>query len=77
MPDYVRRMIDEHKELKTRIQKLHVFINDDGKTKSLSETEFNLLNCQVSAMETYDCILTSRLSIECDNGNCTIEDLNS
>ena len=77
MPDYVKRMIDEQKELQKKIQKLHVFLNDEEKVKDLSDAELNLLNCQVSAMETYDCILASRLCIECDKGNCTVDDLNS
>lgn len=77
MPEYVKRMVQEHKELKTKIQELHVFLNDESKIEDLSDAEFNLLNCQVSSMETYDCILTTRLSIECDKGNCTAEEVNS
>lgn len=77
MLDYVKRMIDEQKELQKKIQKLHVFLDDEEKIKDLDDVEINLLNCQVSAMETYDCILASRLCIECDKGNCTIDDLNS
>lgn len=77
MPDYVKRMIEEQKELQKKIQKLHVFLNDEEKIKDLDDVEINLLNCQVSAMETYDCILASRLCIECDKGNCTVDDLNS
>lgn len=77
MPDYVKRMIEEQKELQKKIQKLHVFLDDEEKIKDLDDVEINLLNCQVSAMETYDCILASRLCIECDKGNCTIDDLNS
>ena len=77
MPDYVKRMIDEQKELQKKIQKLRVFLNDEEKVKDLSDVELNLLNCQVCAMQTYDCILASRLCIECDKGNCTFDDLNS
>ena len=76
MPDYVKRMVKEHKDLKAKIQNLHVFLNDEEKTKVLSEPEFNLLHCQVSAMETYDCILASRLSFECSRGNCSLDDVN-
>lgn len=77
IPGYVQRMIVEHKELKEKIQKLQAFINDDEKTKALSETDYNLLNCQVSAMVTYVCVLTARLAREISNGNCTPEEVYS
>ena len=73
MPDYVKRMIAEHKELKERIQKLKKFLEGDVK---LSEQKENLMLAQYHAMETYDFILAQRLAIEADEGNCTVDDIN-
>lgn len=76
MPDYVKRMIEEHRELKTRIQKLRKFL-DDRPFEDFNDEKLGYMYAQKCAMETYDFILAQRLSIECDEGNCTIDDLNS
>lgn len=73
MPDYVKRMIAEHKELKERIQKLKKFFDGDVK---LPEQKENLMLAQYHAMETYDFILVQRLVIEADDGNCIVDDIN-
>lgn len=73
MKDYVKRMIEEHKQLKERIEKLKNFLEGDVK---LSEDKESLMLAQYHSMETYDFILASRLALECDEGNCTAVDVN-
>jgi len=76
MPDYVKRMLEEHRGLKDRIQKLNKFL-DEKRNEDFNQEKLGYMYAQKCAMETYDFILAQRLSIECDEGNCTIEDLNS
>lgn len=76
MPDYVKRMIEEHKELKSKIQKLESFLVSK-KDEDFNNEKLGFMYAQKCAMETYAFILAQRLSIECDEGNCTIDDLNS
>ena len=76
MKGYVSRMIAEHKELKDRIQKLKAKVDDVDFLASIGEKKAGLLFAQYHAMETYDFILVNRLSVECDEGNCTVEEVN-
>lgn len=73
MKDYVKRMIEEHKQLKERIEKLKKFLESDVK---VDEQKESLMLAQYHTMETYDFILASRLAIECNEGNCTVGDVN-
>lgn len=76
MKDYVERMISEHKELKDRIQKLKKAVDNFDFLVKIGEKKASLLIAQYHAMETYDFILVNRLSIEADEGNCTVDDIN-
>lgn len=76
MKDYVARMIAEHKELKGRIQKLKTKVDDVDFLAFIGEKKASLLLAQYHAMETYGFILGNRLAVECDEGNCTVEEVN-
>ena len=75
MEDYAKRMIDEHKKLNKKIRKLKKVIEDESFLEKIGNEKACLLVAQYHAMETYDFILSQRLCIELNEGNCTLEDL--
>ena len=74
MKDYLKRLIDEHKDLNEKISKLYDFLNSE-KFIELSEEEQVLLDAQYHAMQTYGFIIAERLKIHLYNGEIQIEDL--
>lgn len=76
MEEYVRRMIDEHKELSSKIRALKNFL-DTKQDEDFNDEKLAMMYAQKCAMETYSYILAQRLCLEAEEGNCTLEDLNS
>lgn len=74
MKDYLKRLVDEHKELNEKISKLYDFLNSE-KFIELSEEEQVLLDAQYHAMQTYGFVIAERLKIHLNNGEIEIEDL--
>lgn len=75
VPDYVARMIEEHKELVTRIVKLHSFIYD-GKANDVDRADFANTCIQLKAMKVYEEALRSRLinaGIDVNNGSYSVK----
>lgn len=69
MENFVRRMIDEHAELKTRISKLEKFIYSD-KSDNVNKVDFANMCIQLKAMRMYESALGARLV----NQNIVFED---
>lgn len=71
MKDFVKRMIDEHKELVARIDKLKDFVYNDGTPSKVPIIEYANLCIQLKAMRVYADTLETRLAnqgICLDNG---------
>lgn len=71
MKDYIKRMIDEHKELVVRIQKLHAYVYSNASNEDC-KVEFANKCIQLSAMKKYEEALRARLEnagvkFDCDN----------
>ena len=60
MLDFVKRMVDEHSQLVTRIQTLHEYIYSD-KSNNDNKVEFANKCIQLSAMKKYEEALRARL----------------
>lgn len=60
MEKFVKRMIDEHKQLVTRISKLHDYVYSD-KSDNDDKIEFANKCIQLSAMKKYEEALSARL----------------
>lgn len=60
MKDYIKKMIDEHKELVVRIQKLHAYVYSNASNKD-SKVEFANKCIQLAAMKKYEEALRARL----------------
>ena len=60
MLDFVKRMVDEHSQLVTRIQTLHEYIYRD-KSNNDNKVEFANKCIQLSAMKKYEEALRARL----------------
>ena len=61
MEDFVKRIVDEHKQLVVRIEKLDNFIYDED-TSNVSRADFANLCIQLSAMRQYERCLRARLA---------------
>ena len=61
MKDYIKRMLDEKRELAERINKANKYLEEHGDKNNGWPTELRLLSAQVSAMETYYTILSLRI----------------
>lgn len=57
------RIVHEQKELSERKMKLHNFINTNAEFMKLDDLNRYMLEVQLSAMETYDRCLISRIRI--------------
>lgn len=62
MKDFVKRLIDEHKELGVKLEALNAFLENDELTKNIDKKEYANLCAQHKAMTDYYDILTVRLS---------------
>lgn len=60
MEKFVKRMIDEHRELVCRIENLHNFVYSDA-SNSINRIEFANMCIQLSAMKKYEEALNARL----------------
>lgn len=60
---FLSRLIHERAELADRIEKLKVFITSNPIYKTLSRDHVSLLDEQLEAMEAYEHILITRLSL--------------
>lgn len=61
MKEFVKRMIAEHAELSTRINKLAEFIYDKKQSDKVSRVEFANMLVQLKAMRCYQDALSARL----------------
>lgn len=61
MKDYIKRMIEEEQELKTKIIKLEKFLSEEN---DISLEQHRLLFAQLYAMQTYRYILHVRIEKE-------------
>ena len=64
MKDYVKRMLDEEKELRTRCKKFEKFVSNEDNIKTLSTEEQKLMWQQFGFMEAYYKVLTRRLELQ-------------
>lgn len=62
MEEYQKRMVEEYKELNTKIDKLRAFLAT--KEDTLSVEQFRLMKSQLYSMLTYSSILLMRLNLE-------------
>lgn len=69
MEDFVKRIVEEHKQLVVRIEKLNNFIYNED-TSHVSKADFANLCMQLSAMRQYERCLRARLA----NHGITFED---
>jgi DNA-binding transcriptional regulator GbsR (MarR family) len=63
MKEYVKRMLDEEKELRTKCQKFENFVSNSDNIKALSEEEQKLMWQQLGFMEAYYKVLARRLEL--------------
>ncbi len=64
MKDYVKRMLEEEKQLRTRCEKFENFVSNAGNIKALSEEEQKLMWQQLGFMEAYYKVLARRLELQ-------------
>lgn len=64
MKDYVKRMLEEEKQLRKRCEKLDNFVSNADNIKALSEEEQKLMWQQLGFMEAYYKILARRLELQ-------------
>lgn len=64
MEDYVKRMLEEEKQLRMRCQKFEKFVSNADNIKALSEEEQKLMWQQLGFMEAYYKILARRLELQ-------------
>lgn len=74
MKDYLKRLIDEHKDLNEKISKLYDFLNSE-KFSDVSEEEQVLLDSQYHAMQTYGFIIAERIKHHFENGDIDISEV--
>lgn len=74
MKDYLKRLIDEHKDLNEKTQKLFKFIHSKEFTK-VDEEERTLLDVQFNAMQTYGFIIAERIKHHLDKGDIDISEV--
>lgn len=63
MKDFVKRLIDEHKQLNENIAKLNNFLKIQTDNFTISLHEFGAMNIQLNAMKSYSEALTIRLAL--------------
>lgn len=72
MKDFVKRMIDEHKQLNANIANLENVLKRQTCNLTISLHEFGAINIQLNAMKSYSEALTIRLELHgiviADNG---------
>lgn len=72
MKDFVKRMIDEHKQLNANIANLNNFLKSQTDNCTIDLHEFGAMNIQLNAMKSYSEALTIRLALHgiiiTDNG---------
>lgn len=72
MKDFVKRMIDEHKQLNANITNLNNFLKSQTDNCTIDLHEFGAMNIQLNAMKSYSETLTIRLALHgiiiTDNG---------
>lgn len=61
MQDFQHRVVDEKRDLDTKLGKLHVFI-DGAAFQSLPAAQRNLLTAQSAAMTVYSAVLGARIA---------------
>lgn len=66
MPDFVKRMIKEQKELSERIEKLQTFLMHKG--NELPPLKKSLMYAQLYSMSSYEEILNQRIELEKTEG---------
>lgn len=66
MPDFVKRMIKEQKELSERIEKLQTFLMNKG--NELPPLKKSLMYAQLYSMNSYEEILNQRIELEKKEG---------
>lgn len=63
MKDFVKRMIDEHKQLNANIDNLNNFLKSQTCNFTIGLHEFGAMNSQLNAMKSYSEALTIRLAL--------------
>ena len=63
MKDFVKRMIDEHKQLNEKIAQLDNFLKNQTNDFTIGLHEFGAMNIQLNAMKSYNEALTIRLAL--------------
>ena len=66
LKDYQKRMVEEYKELNTKIDKLTIFLSKEDKPKEITATQITLMKSQLFSMMSYSSILLLRLQLEED-----------
>ena len=66
MKDYQKRMVEEYKELNTKIDKLTIFLSKEDIQKEITATQITLMKSQLFSMMSYSSILLLRLQLEED-----------
>lgn len=77
MYDYLKRMLEEHEELSTRIERLKNFQTPANEVyyKQVSEKEKKLLMNQYYAMKLYNSALKERISIHLNLNDIDLDDV--
>lgn len=63
MKDFVKRMINEHKQLNANIANLNNFLKSQIDNCTIGLHEFGAMNIQLNAMKSYSEALTVRLAL--------------
>lgn len=66
LKDYQKRMVEEYKELNTKIDKLTIFLSKEDIPKEITATQITLMKSQLFSMMSYSSILLLRLQLEED-----------
>ena len=66
MKDYQKRMVEEYKELNTKIDKLTIFLSKEDIQEEVTATQITLMKSQLFSMMSYSSILLLRLQLEED-----------
>ena len=66
LKDYQKRMVEEYKELNTKINKLTIFLSKEDIQKEITATQITLMKSQLFSMMSYSSILLLRLQLEED-----------
>ena len=61
-----KRMVEEYKELNTKIDKLTIFLSKEDIQKEITATQITLMKSQLFSMMSYSSILLLRLQLEED-----------